>query len=185
MEPTLRFTKVRNVKSPNRAHHTDAGIDFYVPYLTYDDIFNIQVNKSAFNRHELIIKENNHEIWMMPQSRILIPSGIKVLIQPENSMLMAANKSGIATKEGLLYTAEIVDSPYTGEVHLGVFNSGREIVKLNIIEVQAIEGKKLIQFIHVPIFLTELEEIPQQLYNEISETWGTRGSGGFGSTDKK
>ena len=30
---------------------------------------------------------------------------------------MAANKSGISTKQGLIYTAEIVDSPYTGEIH--------------------------------------------------------------------
>lgn len=33
---------------------------------------------------------------------------------------MAANKSGVATKDGLTFTAEIVDSPYTGEMHIGI-----------------------------------------------------------------
>lgn len=31
MENTLKICKVRNVKTPCRAHATDAGIDFFVP----------------------------------------------------------------------------------------------------------------------------------------------------------
>lgn len=189
MEPSLRFTRVRPVKAPNRAHPTDAGIDFYVPYLTIYDLFGVSVNNEARHRCELEFhpyhpdSEDAGEIWLQPHARILIPSGIQVLIQPENSMLMAANKSGIASKEGLLFTAEIVDHPYTGEVHLGVVNSSREIVKLPIIGVEAEAGKKLIQFIHVPIYTTIPEEIDTDLYDEIAITWGTRGNGGFGSTN--
>lgn len=183
-QAVLRFCKVRNVKTPNRANQGDAGLDFYVPFLTYQDIFGISQNRMALNAHELAIK-GDHEILMLPSSRILIPSGIRVLIQPEASMLMAANKSGIATKEGLLYTAEIVDSPYTGEVHLGVYNSTREVVKLNILEVPAEDGKKLMQFIHVPIYITTPEEIPTSLFDEIASSWGSRGNNGFGSSNNK
>ena len=63
-------------------------------------------------------------------------------------MLIAANKSGIATKKGLLFTAEIVDSPYVGEIHIGVYNASQES---QIIEA----GQKLVQFIHVPVYITE------------------------------
>ena len=31
MEDTLKYCKIREVKSPARAHSTDAGIDFFVP----------------------------------------------------------------------------------------------------------------------------------------------------------
>lgn len=39
METTLKYCKVRDVKSPCRAHPTDAGIDFFVPNdLTLDEL---------------------------------------------------------------------------------------------------------------------------------------------------
>lgn len=66
-------------------------------------------------------------IALKPGHRILIPSGIKGLLEPPASMLMAANKSGIATKKGLIFTAEIVDSPYVGEIHIGIYNTSQEI----------------------------------------------------------
>jgi dUTPase len=34
---------------------------------------------------------------------------------PENHMFMAGNKSGIASKKGLIFGAEIIDEPYLGE----------------------------------------------------------------------
>ena len=114
-------------------------------------------------------------IYICPFTRILIPSGIRGLLEPRDSMLMAANKSGISTKKGLIYTAEIVDSPYTGEIHIGVYNTSHEV---QIIEA----GTKLVQFIHVPIYLTEPEEVTNgEFYNDASD-WGTRGNNGFGST---
>ena len=44
-------------------------------------------------------------------------------------------------------------------------------------------GQKQTQFIHVPLFESEPEEIPNTLYEEIAKTWGTRGSKAFGSSD--
>ena len=33
---TVFFTKIRNVKAPNRAHPTDAGADFFIPFYDKD-----------------------------------------------------------------------------------------------------------------------------------------------------
>ena len=44
----IRFTKVRDVKSPSRGNVGDAGIDFYTPVnLTLDDL--VSANKNAEN----------------------------------------------------------------------------------------------------------------------------------------
>lgn len=174
----FRFIKVREVVSPNRANPNDAGLDFYVPTnLTSEDIH----SKNGFDSggYDLDIPFSEHfvrHIALQPGHRILIPSGIKGLLEPPASMLMAANKSGISTKQGLIYTAEIVDSPYTGEIHIGVYNTSHEI--------QVIEaGTKLVQFIHVPIYLTEPEEVIKEEFDEDAQYWGTRGNNGFGSTN--
>ncbi len=37
----LEFTKIRDVKSPNRANDGDAGLDFYIPKLYMDDILKV------------------------------------------------------------------------------------------------------------------------------------------------
>lgn len=170
----FRFIKVREVVSPNRANPNDAGLDFYVPTnLTSEDIH----SKNEFDSggYDLYIEHFVRHIALQPGHRILIPSGIKVLLEPPASMLMAANKSGIATKKGLIFTAEIVDSPYVGEIHIGIYNTSQEI--------QVIEaGQKLVQFIHVPLYITEPEEIQQEEFYTESQMWGSRGDKGFGSS---
>lgn len=174
----FRFIKVREVVSPNRANPNDAGLDFYVPTnLTSEDIH----SKNEFDSggYDLDIPFSEHfvrHIALQPGHRILIPSGIKGLLEPRDSMLMAANKSGISTKKGLIYTAEIVDSPYTGEIHIGIYNTSHEF---QIIEA----GTKLVQFIHVPIYLTEPEEVTHEEFYNDAQYWGTRGNNGFGSTN--
>lgn len=211
-EPTIRYTRVRKVKPLVRANAGDAGLDFYCPEdLTIKQLMACQP-EGVINSYgiEVLFQEGNiqcsyrlgtdkvlfdttgkshwrpftplyedyqiTDIIVGPQSRVLIPSGIKVLLTPQNSMFMAANKSGISTKQGLIYGAEIVDSPYTGEVHLSIINTSR---KEQVIQ----SGKKVEQFIHVPIFLSEPEEIPNQLYEEVAKNWGTRGAKAFGSSD--
>lgn len=181
----FRFIKVRDVKSPSRGNEGDAGLDFYIPEdLTLQDL--VKANPQLIFYCEILepgkvtleYNSNNQVqvIYISPFTRILIPSGIKGLLEPRDSMLMAANKSGISTKKGLIYTAEIVDSPYTGEIHIGIYNTSHEF---QIIEA----GTKLVQFIHVPIYLTEPEEVTNGEFNNDASTWGTRGNKGFGSTN--
>ena len=182
--PRIRFTKVREVVSPCRNNSTDAGIDFYVPTdLTENDFLSIEANRLSGIDPDFNFKlgPTGHVeiIYVRPGQRILIPSGIKVLIEPEYSMLQANNKSGISSKQGLIFSAEVVDSPYVGEVHIGVINTSGDMAQI----IQA--GKKLMQFIHVPVFLTVPEEISNVEYHSLAEDWGTRGTNGFGSSDNQ
>lgn len=78
-ERKLRFTKVRDVKSPTRAHESDCAIDFFVPNDYPDSIIE-------------------------PGCQILIPSGVKVSI-PYGYCLLGLNKSGVATKKSLVVGA--------------------------------------------------------------------------------
>lgn len=100
----LKFTKVRNVKSPIRAHRTDAGIDFFVP----DD-------------YELI--------QLKPNEDALIDSGIKVIV-PEGYALIFKEKSGVAVNKKLTVGAAVVDSDYRGVVHFHLFNNGTDLVSI-------------------------------------------------------
>ena len=188
----LEFTKIREVKSPNRANDGDAGLDFYIPKLTVEDILKVGekhdkdftgINRKMYGRGNLKFSGIETEglcVVVNPGGRILIPSGIKVLINPKESMLMAANKSGVATKDGLTFTAEIVDSPYTGEMHIGIQNASNEPVYIPLRE-----DKKIMQFVHVPIILSTPVEITNEEYEEKAKNWGTRGDKGFGAHDNK
>ena len=68
----MRYTKVKDVKNPTRAHETDAGIDFFVP--------------------------NDFEtVTLKPGEDVLIDSGIKVIV-PKGYALIFKEKSGVAAK---------------------------------------------------------------------------------------
>lgn len=177
----LRFIKVRDVQSLKRSNQGDAGLDFYIPRdLTVNELMDIPQNYDQDIAYLTEYTPYGHitEIILPAHSRILIPSGIKLLIEPRESMLMAANKSGVSTKSGLIFTAEIVDSPYVGEVHIGVVNTSNNSVSIKA-------NQKLVQFIHVPIYLTEPEEIQNEEFYSESQMWGSRGTNGFGSTDNQ
>lgn len=161
----MKYSKVRDVKSPERGTGKAAGIDFFIP-------------------------EDFEDVMVLPKSDCLIPSGILMAI-PEGYMLMAADKSGVVTSKSaqvrawgkpkkdtdtcLIVGAKIVDEDYQGEIHIHVINVGRESVILR-------PGMKIAQFILVPVSYEGLEEVPEnELFAEVSE----RGEGGFGSTGVK
>lgn len=185
MEPSFKFIRVRDVHVPTRANAGDAGIDFYVPNdLTKEDL---DIANSRNNTYHNITftqaKGDNHttytlvHILLPPNSRISIPSGIRGILEPEASMLQANNKSGISSNGGIIFSAEVVDSGYLGEIHLGVINTGQCVY---VIEV----GKKLVQFVHVPIYLSKPEEIMDSEFIELKtkkELESGRGEAGMGS----
>lgn len=146
MVNSLRFSIVGNVQAPCRAHEHDAGIDFFVP-------------------NDFV------ETYIYPNDGIKIPTGVKVNI-PEGTALMAFNKSGVATKHGLIKGAELADCGYQGELHIHVINTSNKLVKIS-------PGMKIIQFVLVPILTPALEQVPE---NELFAAKSERGEGGFGST---
>lgn len=109
--------------------------------------------------------------------KILIPSGIHVNL-PKNVYLKVENKSGIASKRGLIFGADVIDQDYTGEMHINLINVCDNIAIINA-------GDKIVQMLALfqPI-MSETKEYSTtaELYaNKQSE----RGADGFGSTDKK
>lgn len=162
----MNYSKVRDVKSPERGTAKSAGIDFFMP-------------------------EDFKEFRLRPQMDVLIPSGIVASI-PENHMLMAADKSGVVTSAQsvkrcgktpkseafdsvVIIGAKIVDEDYQGEIGIHLINVGSEPVTIK-------PGMKIAQFILVPVSYDELKEVPfENLFAEKT----SRGSGGFGSTGSR
>lgn len=146
----MKFSKIRDVKSPARGTEKSAGIDFFIP--------------SDFN--------NGEERIISPNESVLIPSGIKVNI-PTGYALIAFNKSGVATKKGLFTGACVVDEDYQGEMHLHLTNTSGK-------ETSIIAGDKIIQFILIPIlYANPVETQIDSLYEEVSER-GSGGFGSTG-----
>lgn len=182
----IRFTKVREVHSPTRNNQGDAGIDFYIPTdLKLADMQEKNPHISICDRGDfedhvtLSYRDGNVvDIYIGPKTRINIPSGIRVLAEPVNSAMIVANKSGRGSKQGLIFTAQVCDSPYTGEYHLCVYNTSNVPVHLKA-------GEALVQLVHTPIYLSEPEEISNDDFEKEAENWGTRGNKGMGSGNNK
>lgn len=151
----LKFTKMHHdVKTPERAHATDAGLDIFayigpkvegvvVPYMR-----------------------------ISPNTSAVVSTGIKVEV-PAGYMLQVCNRSSVASKQSLVVGAEIIDSGYAGEIFVNLHNIGLESQFVQ-------KNGKIAQLIMIPIVTPELVEvIESDLYSDnISE----RGEGGFGST---
>ena len=83
--------------------------------------------------------------------------------------LSVMNKSGVSTKKHLDKGAELIDSDYTGNCHVHLFNHSDEVVHFN-------KGDKLAQLVMREVWMGDIEEV-----EDLDKTT-ERGSGGFGST---
>jgi len=168
----IKFLKTRQVKSPARANKYDAGIDFFVPEFTEKFIEDMK----AKNPDCPFIPLEDGFI-LRPHERILIPSGIHCQMSKPGRALITANKSGVATKTGLIFGAQVVDYEYQGEIHISLINTSNQNVRIYA-------GMKAIQFLETPVFNSDIEveegKKPEEFYIEIT----TRGVGGFGSSNK-
>lgn len=139
----IKVELTKDVKAPTRGTTGSAGWDFYVP-------------------------NTEKEIILAPGQQALIPSGVRVDL-PTNLHLIAHNRSSVA-KMGLTVGATVVDSDYTGEIHLHLINVGNQTIYIS-------PGQKICQFVPTWVPATELE------FGEIDKVTD-RGDGGFGSTGK-
>lgn len=175
----VSFLRVRNVKMPHRGTPQSAGIDFFVPF--YDENFyNDFLAKNPATNGVTIEQtfDNDHNLTAViiiePHGRALIPAGVKSYFSAD-SALIASNKSGVSTKKGLVFSAQVVDADYTGEIHIGVINTSQNPVRVKC-------GEKLIQFIQTPVLFNEIAEITDSDEFAKLHTGTLRGDGGFGST---
>ena len=182
MEPTVYFYLSRDTKRPVRGTDQAAGIDFFMPF--YNEQFEEDLRKKNAAANLVYTHttddEGNEQLTVIipPHERINVPSGVHTYMLPEQSALIAANKSGVSTKKGLIFTCQVIDSDYTGEIHLGLVNTSNEPTSITT-------GDKLVQFIHTPIYFSELERIQDRAVFDDMHKGSQRGDGAFGSTDKK
>ena len=178
----IQFTKIRDVKSPNRANLNDAGMDFYIPNYSEEFSNDLKAKNKANNLQYILDGEDGKNtnytlrIIIPAGEQINIPSGIKVNILDKNTYLEANNKSGIASKYHLVVGASVVDADYQGEVHLNLINTGNT-------DIEVFSGMKIVQFIHKYYIHTDLEEISNDEYNNLKAS--DRGSGAFSSSGIK
>lgn len=170
----ILINKIREVKTPDRGTSEAAGLDFYMPKIDDSFIRDFLAKNPTCSRDKNF--SNNMTLLIPPHTRVLIPSGIKTYMH-RGTALIAENKSGLSTKKGLLVTATTIDSDYTGEVHLGLYNSD------NFETAEFKEGDKVLQFIHHEVFLSEVVEV-DNIDFDIAHGETERGDKGFGSTSK-
>ena len=164
-----------DVKAPER-DFGNAGVDFFIPKHTDAFVKAFNEKNAAANAILDVSAEGAPIIKIMPHGRVNIPSGIRSFI-PTNVALEAHNKSGIATKYGLIFGASTCDANYQGIIHISLINTTGKIVELPL-------GMKAVQFIPRVIDISPIE-----VYNDISFEefykdfeFSNRGEGAFGST---
>ena len=140
-----------NSKLPVRAHPTDAGMDLFFCPPPRDDIPK-QIES------------------VLPHGSSLFPTGLKIEV-PEGYMLEIKNKSGIASKRGLIVGACVVDRGYTGEIFVNLHNVTHRNQTLH-------EGDKIAQAVFVKVETDVLLVEADNIYDEDT----SRGEGALGST---
>ena len=173
---TLKYCKVRNVKSPARAHSTDAGIDWFVPEdLTLSEMQEKDKMTGCSPQYCRNEKGFIETIVIQPGQSVLIPSGIKVKV-PDGYAMIYDNKSGVASKKSLLVGSSVVDIGYQGICHINLHNVSNEAQLIHA-------GDKIVQSIMYKIGFHSPEEVPEsELY---ADGTSERGEGGFGSSGTK
>jgi dUTP pyrophosphatase len=172
----LKFAKIRDVKTPHRGTTLSAGIDFFVPEYSESYANELKEKNPGIVISSLCDNPNCKDLGdiIIPQhGSLLVPAGIKSKFD-EDYMLIAINKSGIASKKGLVIGACLIDADYAGEIHINVINTTSHTVSLNF-------GQKLTQFVLMPVNLAMPEIIDEDELMKLHEA-SERGEGGFGST---
>lgn len=125
-------------RMPTRAHEWDAGLDLY-------------------SRENAVVFQNSGGIF---------DTGVRIAI-PQGYCGFIKSKSGMNVKHSI-QSEGVIDSGYTGTIHVKLFNHGTRAVEIK-------EGQKIAQLVILKCELPELE-----LADELEGT--ERGNGGFGST---
>ena len=164
-----------DVKKPER-DFGNAGIDFFVPNHTKAFVSAFNEKNTPENAYLFTNEKGEDYIRIEPHGRVNIPSGIRSRICV-NVALEAHNKSGIATKLGLVFGASTVDASYQGIIHISLINTTTKPVDIPL-------GMKVVQFIPRIIDISEIavyDNMPlDEFYKDFEHT--NRGEGAFGST---
>jgi len=134
-----------------------------------------KLNKSAIVPTRGSMKAAGYDLYttefhiLKPGERRLFKTGLSLAI-PSGMYGRIAPRSGLALKSGIDVLAGVIDEDYRGEIGVVLINLGQEDKNIVI-------GDKIAQIIFE--FYNEVDFTEETALNETS-----RGSGGYGSTDK-
>ena len=145
---TLKMKKVRpGAITPKRATSGSAGLDL-----------------CACTENEVVLKAGE---------RTVIPTGIAIAIENNETAAFVYARSGLGIKHGISLSngVGVIDSDYRGEICAAMINLGNETIVLD-------PGERVAQLMFIPVLTANLIPV-----DELDKT--TRGAGGFGSTGTK
>lgn len=134
-----------------------------------------KLNKSAIVPTRGSMKAAGYDLYsndghtLKPGERKLFKTGLSMAI-PVGMYGRIAPRSGLALKNGIDVLAGVIDEDYRGEIGVVLINLGQEDKNILV-------GDKIAQIIFE--FYNEVDFSEESALNETS-----RGSGGYGSTDK-
>ena len=186
----IMYSRVRTVKVPKRGTSHSAGIDLFVPWfdekfvkdllaknedlVDVKSIYSEAILRNAFSKNPLLFDgdeqgDGKKKIVLRPGTSVNIPSGIHFKL-PENTALIAFNKSGVASKKRVTKLAELIDEDYQGEVHINIVNVGKD-------DVTIVPDEKIIQLALIPVLYSQPKEVD---YKNLYVKQTVRGAKGFG-----
>ena len=121
----------------------------------------------------LDIKANDF-FEILPGESKVITTGLFVSI-PKGCVGLVWSRSGMSVKDKIEVGAGCIDSGYSGQLLVHLYNFGKEIYYVY-------EGDKIAQLLTVPVFLGRYESIDEFEWDQLKKT--ERGENGFGSTGK-
>ena len=109
------------------------------------------------------------DLTIEPFQLVRVPTGLAIALEPGTVGLVYA-RSGLASKFGVTLSncVGVIDSDYRWELQVAMTNHSKPPYTIR-------PGDRIAQLVVSPVFLPEVEEVP-----ELDET--ERGAGGFGST---
>ena len=113
----------------------------------------------------------NERLTVTPMERASINTGFKMEI-PKGCVGIIYERSGLSFKHCIITYGNVIDSGYRGEVHVGVFNLGKEPYTFE-------PGHKVAQMV-----IHSYEEVELKEVEEGKLSTSDRGERGFGSTGK-
>jgi len=128
-------------KVPRRAHVSDAGLDLF----------------------------SDESIVVNPGDRVPVGTGVSLGI-PVGYVGLIWEKSGLALKHGLHCMGGVIDSGYTGEIKVILYNASNSSYTIQ-------QGHKIAQLLLQQVYLGDITVVDTLLESD-------RGQKGFGSTGK-
>ena len=160
--PEIKFIKIKNVKSPEKANHTDSWFDFYVP----EDLDEVQITPVSRHQNDYIkiptAKDWTKSIYLNPGFGVLIPSWIKVIL-PEWYDMLWENKSWISKNYLLQVWCPVIDNGYRGELFFHIYNASHLSQRIFL-------WQKIIQWIVRQIPQVWIKEITEEEFNNAEQT---------------